>query len=170
MLSDVLSAIHAEIAAIGGLPVPIVDDAAVAEDHVDVPRIVEVPSKDTFGMNVPMSSAGASRAIRTRFAGWEIHFWGATRSDTEILLHDYILAAQRQAYGTITLGSGTWNRRTRIAQRGFEYILNMTVEVPILDTPLTLAPSDTKATITLSIDTDPTVPGVTVVETMTGVG
>lgn len=93
MIQDVVDALTPLLP---GVPV-LVGKKYIAADGVP-PRVVLVPSRDRIAP--PQRVGGVQRAIHTRFAGVQMHVWGADVATTEALVHQ-VLVAIRAAVSTL---------------------------------------------------------------------
>jgi hypothetical protein len=123
-----------------GVPCTFRRDPENVERNDDFPRIVFVPTQDAFG---PKDSTGQAainpKSIGTRTAGFDVHLWGATFSATEILLNEFVRQLRVDTMGVYKLARGLWTDTTKIARRGREYVLSVTIDLPIVDVPWDVA-------------------------------
>ena len=121
-------------------------------------RVVFVPTSDgaylaplaTRGAGIPppsMSAGANPQAVMRRVAGCEIHIWGAAQRQedgTQQLLKDYdvtdalinqtALSLYRAGgAGVVSIAGGRFEKGPLHVRRGFVYVMNVRVEIPIVD-------------------------------------
>lgn len=154
-LPDVVDAIIADFAD-SGVTCPILYGPDHIAEHDEPPRIVIVPTGDTYGppqyvqQNAfplgDMADGQNPRTIATRYEGARATIWakgnglGASdqRSDYDALhdlINQFILSLHRVNPGNYTLSDGKTTEETRVVRLGYVYTLNFTVNVPIIDAP-----------------------------------
>lgn len=107
------------------------------------PRIIWIPSMDTFGP--PNPSGIEPRALRTRFVGFDVHLWAEVVSAEDPLTPCEKLLAQliwalHQVVGPAgyRLGDGGFvglKEGGDLTQFGRAYLLHLAIEVPLVQTP-----------------------------------
>lgn len=128
----------------------------MAEHHAIAPRIVIVPTDDTYGAaqyvqqnafpSGNMADGQNPRPILTRIEGARATIWarGATQSDATLqqradydalhaLINQFILSLHRANPGNYNVSSGNTTETTRVDRFGYVYVLNFSVNVPIID-------------------------------------
>ena len=134
------------------------------------PRLVWVPSRDSFGPALQIGPKPRGRSVRSRRAGVDCHLWApaaspgpgvnlatASLSAAEQVLNDLLAAVHEELRaGTAAdadtwwshgckyeLGSCEWQTRGTLMQNGCECIVEMTFELPVLDSPLGIVTPET---------------------------
>lgn len=116
------------------------------------PRIVWVPSNDSFAKGKVTSSYGSpaydrtKRSTGTRFCGVRIEIWGQAASSptptgkdhhkaTEVLMHRLLSVLHRQFFGSFRVESAVWEGQdgSALGQFGRKVTLSCVYEVPIAD-------------------------------------
>lgn len=105
------------------------------------PRVVVVPKGGAFGgrdgaypTNVP--AAKVRRPRMSRRAEGEVHCWGRSYEEAEILLDQFCNAALDVAVGQLEFTGAQWSEEQRVVQAGEEVIFGFTVIIPIVDGPV----------------------------------
>jgi hypothetical protein len=107
------------------------------KEHGKPPRVVWVPSDDTYG---PRNDQGFNPAgVATRFAGVSAHIWGKTLQDTETMLHTVYYTVYQNLLGSIQGGVGGFRghwvtEEERVAgwtRLGDLYVLSFAVAIPV---------------------------------------
>lgn len=165
MLSDVITAVRARLVA-AGVATPLLLGKTHLKRHGEGgDRLVIIPSADSFGAGATQDFNGPgqnpkNKPIITRSAGAEVHVWGAPpdlSSETadleavaaaETLLHAFIRELRNECRGQWKAVSGTWNNEVRDLVYGAEYILQITVDVPVAAVAKTPLPEGTTITTT----------------------
>ena len=149
MLSDVLTATAAKLTAAGVTSPFLVGRRHLAE-KTGTNRIVVIPNDDTFGAGKTQdfnsrTGPGAQPALITRMAGAEVHVFGVPSSATsptadlesmaaaEQLLHAFVLQLRSIVRGQWSASAGHWNNETKDVTFGQEYVLQITVDIPVVD-------------------------------------
>ena len=126
-------------------------------EHNDAPRIVVVPTSDSYmaAQYISPSAVYATmidglnpRTILTRVEGGIATIWavGATQVDPTLqqradyaalhsLINQFILSLHRVNPGNYEVNGGKQINDTRVVRRGYVYELEFTVQVPIIDVP-----------------------------------
>lgn len=102
-------------------------------EHAAPPRIVWVPSEDTF--QAPMDRGKNPRPLWDRKAGCEVHIWGESFEQIEGcggLMETFIATLHKVAYGIYELERGRWaGEQDQQLSLGELYILPFSVLVPV---------------------------------------
>ena len=106
-------------------------------DHTAPPRILWVPSEDEYGPPVskgerPVSMPGSAF---TKLAGFDIHVWGADETATEELNRLFIEVCHLCIGGAFDIKSGSWEKDGETAENGIEYVLLITLKLPVTLSP-----------------------------------
>ena len=151
MLADVLTATQAKLIAAGVTSPFLVGRRHLADKNTSGGnRIVVIPNEDSFGAGKTQDfnskvGPGSQPARMTRMAGAEVHVWGVPSSATsptadlesmaaaETLLHAFVLQLRSVVRGQWTAVSGHWNNDIKDVVYGQEYILQITVDIPVVD-------------------------------------
>jgi hypothetical protein len=103
--------------------------------HEDAPRVVWVPSEDTYASSVKPNSPDAPkntpRALATNQSGVEVHLWGRTYEEAEELRDRVVTAVHRVAHGSYRLVRGRWDEAGETAESGIAYVLLLEMQVPV---------------------------------------
>lgn len=118
-------------------------------EQLAAPRVVVVPRGGAFGGrdaafpgNAP--AAKVQRPRMSRRAAGEVHCWGRTYEEAELLMDQFCNAALDVAIGQLEWSPASWAEETNIAQYGQRIAFGFSVIVPIVDGPVALAPVGTK--------------------------
>lgn len=164
MIADILALLNADmvkLADFANLQI-LLGPEFLADATFAPPRIVVVPTKDSFGMaqqhnTVNQPPSRLDRPLYTCNEGWEVHCWAVVESDvpadqfdaTRNLYRAFIAATTHVANGAFEFRAGEWTRSTYVATHGREYVLYVTCQNPVLDTsPLAAAPIGTVGSLT----------------------
>jgi hypothetical protein len=193
-LKDVLGPVNTILTTNGALSLtpgtPALELASTPRrDRTATPRVTWVPTQDTFGPpTAPAMTKAAQaayfaanggkqipRSLATRYVGLEAHIWAGTAvgavddySAAEALLGAVVSALRHQAYGVVHLGASAWvnPRSTEGNTLGHRYVLNLSIEVPVLEVQdnATPQPGERTTLTTFTPQTDqmgPIPPGAT---------
>lgn len=117
------------------------------------PRLVWVPTSDTFG---PAVRIGANpKSVANRVAGVECRIWGATLADTEALLNDVLVAARRMGGGLLEMRGGEWQTEGELANEGFLYVMSLAVQIPVTEPAAVAITPETYTTSTRVVPLGP---------------
>jgi hypothetical protein len=101
--------------------------------HDSPPRVVVVPSGDTFGGS---DQNGANpRPIRQRDLGLEWHVWGFSYDYAMQLADQVMIAIDIAVPGLWQVSNGKWPKGTYVNVHGREYTFITTIELPVVQTP-----------------------------------
>lgn len=163
MLSDVITAVRARLVA-AGVSTPLLLGRTHLKRHGDGgDRLVIIPSDDSYGAGATQDFNGPgpgprNKPLITRMAGAEVHVWGtaadfkAANADldavaaAELLLHAFVRELRNECRGQWKAVSGRWNNDIADLVYGAEYILQITVDVPVTAVAKTPLPSGTTIT------------------------
>jgi hypothetical protein len=139
-----------------GCPAAVLFDKSFLAENAEAPRVVFVPTQDSFGPPLqiqaagwptePMSHGANPYPLFTRTERAEVHIWakGITQTDPTLqlradyaALHALINQVARAIYkagpGNNRITSGSTDQRTLIVREGLVYTMNVEVDVPIVD-------------------------------------
>jgi hypothetical protein len=145
VLSDLLAVVEPEINARSGLTVTFHTGPEFVRQEEIAPRIVWVPTRDTF--HPPQGIGGSPRAVAIRQAGVESYLWGVDYAQTEILIHSAVMAIHRHAVGARIIESGEFQNISHDVRYGRGYLLTWNVWIPVADVVYAHAPSGVKGHI-----------------------
>jgi len=168
MLSDVLTAVATNLTAAGVTSPFLVGRRHLPQAGKGGNRIVVIPNEDTFGAGKTQdfnskTGPGMQAARVTRMAGAEVHVWGTPTSPTsptadlesmaaaEALLHAFVLQLRAVVRGQWSANSGHWNNDTKDVTYGQEYVLQITVDIPVVDTFMPPLPMGTTLSTSTTI-------------------
>lgn len=124
------------------------------------PRLVWVPTRDTFGAATRIGPAPQGRSVRARHASVDCHVWGpavipaagvdqaaANLSAAEQILNDLLAAVHEELRGGLApdgrtwwsrgcayeLGAAAWQTKGTLMQHGCECIVEITFALPVLE-------------------------------------
>jgi hypothetical protein len=156
-LYDVVDLINTDFIA-SGVPCTIKFGPDHIAAHNDAPRIVVVPTNDSYIAAQYISPSAVyntmidglnPRTILTRVEGATATIWAAgaavagtlqERADyvaLHALINQFVLSLHRVNPGNYEVTGGKQINATRAVRRGFVYELEFTVQVPIIDIPWT---------------------------------
>ena len=164
MLADVLLATKARLTAAGVTTPFLIGKQFVKQHGEGGNRLVVVPNEDSFGAGTTQdfNGLGRQKPLLTRTAGAEVHVWGVApdrKADTasadamraaEVLLHLFIRELRAVVRGQWKAASGRWNNDVADNVFGAEYVLQITVDIPVVAAQLQALPAgaiDTTFTI-----------------------
>lgn len=167
MLSDVLANVEDRLIA-AGVTSPFLEGIEHLAAKTATDRIVVIPNEDSFGAGKTQdfnsrTGPGAQPARITRMAGAEVHVFGVPTSATsptakreamraaEVLLHAFIIQLRAVTRGQWAAVSGHWNNETRDVTFGKEYVLQITVDIPVVDVLSPPLPVGTKVSTSATI-------------------
>ena len=101
-------------------------------ENAQPPRVVWVPLSE--GYQRGPARAGTPRATGVRTVTVGARLWGADFDAAEALVDALLWAAQTAAAGSYSAGSVEWERGAHL-QQGEAATLELTLNVPVLDTP-----------------------------------
>jgi hypothetical protein len=132
-----LAAIHSAIATEFNLgratAVPVLLGDEHLEEHGRPPRVVCVPTSDTFS---PAEKGGHNpRPIRTRNIGTFWRVWALSLADAETMLNDLIAAVHVATGGNYSLGEADWLTKGSLTQLGAACDVDLTFQVPVTARP-----------------------------------
>lgn len=155
-LYDVFDAIVADFTA-SSVPCTLLFGSDHIAEHNDSPRIVMVPTSDSYKAPQYVTPSPVyntmieglnPRTVLTRIEGGQVHIWasGATQSDATLqqradyvalhqLVNQFVLSLHRVNPGNYEVTGGRTIETTRNVRRGYVYVLDFEVEVPIIDVP-----------------------------------
>lgn len=139
-----------------GCPAKVYFGKEYLAEHASPLRVVWVPTSDTFDPPiqnqgagwppVPSSNGANPRPIWIRWAGAELHIWGAAveqeketrqrekdQSVMDALLNQTIVALQKLVPGYYKLQGGSQTPAPTAVRRGFVYVLKLQVAIPVVD-------------------------------------
>ena len=99
------------------------------------PRLVWIPTTDTFG---PPVKVGANpKAYATRVAGVDCAVWGEDLGKTEQMVNDLIVALHRECLsrGNYELRGAEWITAGELTNNGIVYLLRLAIDIPIVGPP-----------------------------------
>ncbi len=114
--------------------------------HDTPPRLVWVPSADSFG---PPVQVGANpKSYATRVAGVDCAVWGEDLAKTEEMVNDLIVALHRECMsrGNYELRGGEWITAGELTNNGIVFLLHLAIAVPIVGRPATPVRPQTETT------------------------
>lgn len=154
MLANIITSVVAELNRGRVKPIP----SAIGEDQLDAntlpPRLVWVPSTDTFG---PAESVGRGQ-LRTRLAGCFCRVWGRDFAEAESLLNDLIVAVHAVSVGSYQLGNADWLTKGSATTLGAACDLDLIFSVPVTARQTTRAITATESTVVSEPgETDPVI-------------
>jgi hypothetical protein len=128
-LAQIHSAIAAELNAGREAPIPVLLGDEHLEVHGSPPRIVCVPTTDTFA---PAEKGGVNpRPLRTRSIGSFWRVWAASHDEAEQLLNDLIVAVHVVTGGCYQLGECDWLTKGALTHLGAACDLDVQFLTPI---------------------------------------
>jgi hypothetical protein len=155
-LYDVFDAIVTDFTA-SSVPCTLLFGSDHIAEHNDSPRIVMVPTSDSYKAAQYVSPSPVydtmieglnPRTVLTRIEGGQVHIWasGSTQVDPTTqqradyvalhnLVNQFILSLHRVNPGNYEVTGGRTIETTRNVRRGYVYVLDFEVEVPIIDVP-----------------------------------
>jgi hypothetical protein len=139
-----------------GCPAKVYFGKEFLAEHASPPRVVWVPTSDTYELPIQNQAAGSPpapsatgtnpRPIWIRWAGAELHIWGAAKeqeketrqrekdqSVMDALVNQTIVALQKLVPGYYRLQGGMQTPSPTAVRKGFVYILRVQIAVPIVD-------------------------------------
>ena len=99
------------------------------------PRLVWIPSTDSFG---PPVQVGANpKSYATRVAGVDCAVWGEDLGRTEEMVNDLIVALHRECMsrGNYELRGAEWITAGELTNNGIVYLLRLAIFIPIVGAP-----------------------------------
>lgn len=118
-------------------------------EHSAPPRLVFVPTRDTWGapQKRPRGGLSTGRALATVQAGMAVHCWGATRTEAWALVLALVRAVRSIAGPEpwASIGAGEW-LGTGASTHGEAYVLTLTCAIDAADTPPTVATATASVT------------------------
>jgi hypothetical protein len=165
MLADVITAVRARLAA-AGVSTPLLLGKTHLKRHGEGgDRLVIIPNDDQFGAGATQDFNGPgggprNKPLITRMAGAEVHVWGVppnpkapnadldAQAAAETLLHAFIRELRNECRGQWKAVSGRWNNEIADLVYGAEYILQVTVDVPVVAVAKRPLPQGTTITTT----------------------
>ena len=112
------------------------------------PRVLVLPKGGPFGgrdaahpSNV--TAAKSQRPRASRLATGEVHCWGRTYEEAEVLLDQFCNAAMDVAVGQLQFSPASWNEETAVIVAGQEVVFGFSCIIPIVDGPVPFAPLGT---------------------------
>lgn len=117
------------------IPVPHFVGEACRAQHDAPPRIVWVPTRDSYGAARRIGQE--ERAFRTRLSGWEVDVWDVTMDAAETLVNDLHVAIHRvvlNLWGSPLLyevTGGTWLTAGEVAALGYCCRLDVVFSIPV---------------------------------------
>lgn len=169
MMTDILTATQGKLTAAGVTTPFLIGRRFLADKNTaGKNRIVAIPNDDTFGAGRTQDFNGGTSPGRksprvTRIAGAEIHLWGVpitadspTRdaeamAAAEVLLHAFVLQFRAVVRGQGGPVSGHWNNDIKDVTFGQEYILQVTVDIPVTDILYPALPVGSAITTTATV-------------------
>jgi hypothetical protein len=139
-----------------GCPAKIYFGAQYLTEHAEELRVIFVPTNDGYSAALPTQARGPynpndmtkganPRAILRRVEGAELHLWGFDQPQPDrakqntadfaivgALVNQTLLSLHRANPGNYQVQGGRTAQQLLWMNRGFEYVLNITVEVPIV--------------------------------------
>ena len=115
--------------------------------HDTPPRLVWIPTTDSFG---PPVKVGANpRSYATRVAGVDCAVWGEDLGKTEEMGNDLIVALHRVCVsrGNYELRGAEWVTAGEFLNNGIVYLLRLAFEIPIVDRPAAVARPQSETTL-----------------------
>lgn len=110
------------------------------------PRVVMIPRTEAWGDRDAADrtrNAYVYSPLFTRLVNFETHLWGADYDSTEDLLNQVIRAAHVATAGIIGVERGRWNTDSELAKLGREYVVEITIAVPVTSAAATVQPGGT---------------------------
>jgi len=143
--STIINAIVETLNSGRATPIPSFIGAQHLDAHGTPPRLVWVPTVDSFG---DAKNHGISPAsVKTRYAGYDCAIWCASIDDCEQMLADLMLAldAQRDSNGLpvrgfYRIGGLNWINEQALIAKGAACDLEITFELPLVAAAPTTAP------------------------------
>jgi hypothetical protein len=118
--------------------------------HGTPPRLVWVPTDDTFG--APVKIGANPKAVRTRHAGADCIVWGGSLAATEQLVNDLVYAAHKALqHAWYSVDHGRWDSKGELTNQGIACVLGWTFQIPIVG-PAAVATTPETYTTTTTID------------------
>lgn len=166
MLRHVIDSVRERLVA-AGVTAPLLIGKQHLHQHGDgAARFVIIPANDTFGAGTTQDFNGlggraAQRPLVTRAAGAEVHIWGVPsdpKADTapldaieatENLLHAFVRELRNVTRGQRSSISGSWNNEIKDLAYGAEYVLQVSVDVPVTEIAKPALPAGTTVTTTV---------------------
>ena len=116
-------------------PVPSFIGEKYIAQHDTPPRLVWLPTSDSFG---PPVQVGANpKSYATRVAGVDCAVWGEDLAKTETMINDLIVALHRECVsrGNYELRGAEWVTAGELTNNGIVYLLRLAIYIPIVGTP-----------------------------------
>jgi hypothetical protein len=130
--------IHAVVKAFndtGPLRIPsFVGEKYIAQNDTP-PRLVWIPTTDSFG---PPVQVGANpKSYATRVAGVDCAVWGEDLAKTEEMANDLIVAIHQQckSRGNYEVRGAEWVTAGELTNNGIVYLLHLAIDIPIVGRP-----------------------------------
>lgn len=118
-------------------PVPSFVGEKYEAEHGTPPRLVWVPTDDTFGPPVKTGASGGvnPKSVRTRLAGVDCHIWAADLAAAEQIINDLVFAAHKALkHGWYEPQAGHWKTAGELQNQGIGYVLPFILQIPIVGT------------------------------------
>jgi hypothetical protein len=116
-------------------PVPsFIGEKYIAQNDTP-PRLVWIPTADSFGPPVKVGANPKSYATRT--AGLDCAIWGPDLATTEAMANDLIVALHQQCLsrGNYELRGAEWITAGELTNNGIVYLLHLAIDIPIVGVP-----------------------------------
>ena len=109
-------------------------------ENATPPRVVWVPTRDTFGPPMPGVGTEGTKQVMTVWAEYDVHCWGASIDEARELMLEVLLAGYHNTGRTYFSAPGsTWLTDGQIANNGVVAVLNVKMALGVADRPSTLA-------------------------------
>lgn len=103
-------------------------------DEGDFPRIIVVPSGDTY--QAPSKHSRNPSSELTANEGFVCHIWGQDYDHCRALRSQFILSLLYVTGNSASIGRGVWTEAPDKARRGREYVLSFVIETPVVQPTL----------------------------------
>ena len=137
-IAEIMAAVNAGRAGDAQLPV-LIGERDLAS-HGTPPRVVWVPTRDTFGPPVPGVGAVTVQQVMTLYAEYDVHCWGASIDDARALMVEVVLAGFRCAGRYFAATGAQWVIEGEVEHLGAVAVLAVKLAMGVSDRPSTRAP------------------------------
>lgn len=113
-------------------------------EYKDFPRIVAVPTKDSFG---PPEKFGVNpKSELTTREGFDIRIWAMNYDQCRAFKSQFILSLRYVCGGACAVVAGSWTPNADRNRRGEEYVLQVTIDTPVVHPTLDEVQIDASST------------------------